>query len=424
MLSLEHDCRIAIVGLGYVGLPLALAFSKYFSTVGYDINKKRIDQLRSGYDHTNEALTESLAPNANLVFTNNEDDLANSSIYIVTVPTPIDTDNSPDLEPLIAASKLVGSRLEKDNIVIYESTVYPGATEEICIPLLEQTSGLVLNRDFYVGYSPERINPGDRIHTLENIVKLTSGSNEESSLLIDELYKKIITAGTYRLPGIREAEAAKVIENVQRDVNIALMNELAQIFKRLNIDTQTVLHAANTKWNFLPFTPGLVGGHCIGVDPYYLAHKAREAGYEPHIIPASREINEGMGRYIADQIMQVMRSANIKKPNILIMGLSFKENCPDLRNTKVIDIYRTLLPSSSNVDVFDPWVDRETALKEYGIELINEPVNGQYDAIILAVKHDIFAESGIETIRSWGKTGCYVYDVKHLLEAKETDGRL
>jgi len=424
MLSLEHDCRIAIVGLGYVGLPLALAFSKYFSTVGYDINEKRIDQLRSGYDHTYEALTESLAPNANLVFTNNEDDLANSSIYIVTVPTPIDTDNSPDLEPLIAASKLVGSRLEKDNIVIYESTVYPGATEEICIPLLEQTSGLVLNRDFYVGYSPERINPGDRIHTLENIVKLTSGSNEESSLLIDELYKKIITAGTYRLPGIREAEAAKVIENVQRDVNIALMNELAQIFKRLNIDTQTVLHAANTKWNFLPFTPGLVGGHCIGVDPYYLAHKAREAGYEPHIIPASREINEGMGRYIADQIMQVMRSANIKKPNILIMGLSFKENCPDLRNTKVIDIYRTLLPSSSNVDVFDPWVDRETALKEYGIELINEPVNGQYDAIILAVKHDIFAESGIETIRSWGKTGCYVYDVKHLFEAKETDGRL
>jgi UDP-N-acetyl-D-galactosamine dehydrogenase len=424
MLSLENDCRIAVVGLGYVGLPLALAFSKHFETVGYDIDRKRIDQLLSGFDHTKEAQSESLKSNDSLFLTNDPSQLALCSVFIVTVPTPIDKNNKPDLGPLVAASELVGSYLGKDNVVIYESTVYPGATEEVCIPILEQSSGLVINKDFYAGYSPERINPGDKIHTLENIVKLTSGSNEESSLLIDNLYKKIIKAGTYRLPGIREAEAAKVIENVQRDVNIALMNELAQIFKRLNIDTQTVLHAANTKWNFLPFTPGLVGGHCIGIDPYYLAHKARETGYEPHIIPASREINEGMGRYIADQVLRVMRSTNVTKPNILIMGLSFKENCPDLRNTKVIDIYKTLLTSGANVDVFDPWVDHDTASREYGIELISRPANGSYDAIILAVKHDIFAETGIETIRSWGKSGCFIYDVKHLFEARETDDRL
>lgn len=424
MLSIDNDCRIAIVGLGYVGLPLALAFSKHFHTVGYDINKKRIEQLLSGYDHTREALAESLKSNSRLTLSSDDSSLTDCDIYIVTVPTPIDKDNSPDLDPLIAASELVGAHLGKKNIVIYESTVYPGATEEICIPVLEETSGLVLNKDFYVGYSPERINPGDKVHTLESIVKLTSGSNEESSVFIDDLYKKIIAAGTYRLPGIREAEAAKVIENVQRDVNIALMNELAQIFERLDIDTQTVLHAANTKWNFLPFTPGLVGGHCIGVDPYYLAHKARKAGYEPRIIPASREINEGMGQYIANQVSRAMQSAGIERPRVLVMGLSFKENCPDLRNTKVIDIYNTFVSRNSHIDIYDPWVDQETASREYGISLVTEPAKGYYDSIILAVRHDVFIQAGIKNIRGWGKPGCYIYDVKHLFDANDTDGRL
>ncbi len=416
-----ENCHIAVVGLGYVGLPLAVAFSELSKTIGFDIDKGRIEELRAGNDRTNEISSDRLAA-ARLSLTSELSEIGNCNVYIVTVPTPIDAQNQPDLSLLLSASESVGSLLSKGDTVIYESTVYPGATEEVCVPVLEQSSGLLLNQGFFVGYSPERINPGDASHSLKSVVKLTSGSTLETAEFVDQLYGLIVDAGTFRLSSIKEAEAAKVIENVQRDVNIALMNEIAQIFSKLDINTQNVLEAARTKWNFLSFSPGLVGGHCIGVDPYYLDHKAREAGYKPSIIPASRRINEGMGPYIAERVLKGV--ANVSQPKILVAGLSFKENCPDLRNTKVIDIYTTLLANNSLVDVYDPWVDKQEAQDHFGIQLIDEPDKNSYDAIILAVRHQCFIDPGIEKIRVWGKSDCFIFDVKHLFDTSQSNERL
>ena len=416
------NTRIAIVGMGYVGLPLAIAFSRHFETIGYDVDEERIAELSRGHDRTNEVSEEELAEVTTLVLSNSLPDLADCNTYIITVPTPVDASFEPDLSILVNASKAVGSLLQEGDTVIYESTVYPGATEEICVPALEQSSGLRYNKQFTVGYSPERINPGDKKHTLETVTKLTSGSTPEAADYVDNLYRTIIYAGTHRLDNIREAEAAKVIENVQRDVNIALMNELSKIFERLQIDTQKVLQAAGTKWNFLPFSPGLVGGHCIGIDPYYLDHKARQSGYEPTIIPASRRINESMGGYVAERVIKGLKGK--KGPRILIMGLSFKEDCPDLRNTKVVDIYTRLLANEARVEVFDPWVNPAAAKTEHGIELIEIPENNTYDAIVLAVRHHYFVELGIDKIRGWGRPDCYIFDVKYLFDTKDTNGRL
>ncbi len=419
--------RIAIVGLGYVGLPLAVEFGKTRVVVGFDVKLSRIDELRQGLDRTLEVDSSELAAAVNLTFTSDIALLKRCSIFIITVPTPIDKANRPDLNPLIMASSAVGSVISPGAIVIYESTVYPGATEEICVPILERVSGLQFNVDFCCGYSPERINPGDKHHRLTNIRKVTSGSTPEAAEEINSLYRKIITAGTYRASSIRVAEAAKVIENTQRDLNIALMNELALIFGRLGIDTTEVLEAAGSKWNFLPFRPGLVGGHCIGVDPYYLTHKAQEIGYHPEVILAGRRTNDGMAAYVGSQVIKLMamRRINVVGARVLVLGLTFKEDCPDLRNTKVVDVISELASYGVEVDVFDPWVNVAEAEEEYDIRpLAKEPETHRYDAIILAVAHRQFADWGVERIRSFGKADHILYDVKSVLPKSSVDGRL
>ena len=418
--------KIALIGLGYVGLPLAVEFGKKRTVVGFDINQLRINDLKNGVDSTLETTDQELKDAVHLSYTTNLDDIKDCEIFIITVPTPIDKHKIPDLTPLEKSSKAVGSILKKGDIIIYESTVYPGATEEVCVPFLEQQSGLAFNKDFYCGYSPERINPGDKEHRVTTIKKVTAGSTPEIATEVDELYQGIIIAGTHKASSIKVAEAAKVIENTQRDVNIALINELALIFNRLDIDTESVLEAAGTKWNFLPFRPGLVGGHCIGVDPYYLTHKAIEVGYNPEMILAGRRLNDNMGSYVADQVSKLMTKKHIHvvDANILIMGLTFKENCPDLRNTRVVDLVEEFEGFNCNVDVYDPWVDKDEAVHEYDIKPIDQPTEGKYDAILLAVAHDEFKALTLEQIKSFGKDNHILYDIKYLLDANEVDGRL
>jgi UDP-N-acetyl-D-galactosamine dehydrogenase len=418
--------RIAVIGLGYVGLPLAVEFGKKYRTLGFDINPLRIKQLKTGLDTTLETSGAEIAAARKLRFSAQTKDLKSCNVFIVTVPTPIDQYKRPDLTPLLKASETVGRVLKKGDIVIYESTVYPGCTEEVCVPELERFSSLRFNKDFYCGYSPERINPGDKQHRLASIKKVTSGSMPRIADLVNALYASIITAGTYQASSIKVAEAAKVIENTQRDVNIALINELALIFKRIGIDTEEVLRAAGTKWNFLPFRPGLVGGHCIGVDPYYLTHKATEIGYHPEMILAGRRINDGMGAYVAQQIVKLMteRRIMVGDSRILILGLAFKENCPDLRNSKVIDIVNELKRFDAGVDVHDPWVDADGAYREYGFRPVKTPKDRSYDAIVLAVGHDEFKAMGARNIRRWAKKVHVLYDVKYLFAAEQTDGRL
>ena len=422
----ENNTKIAIIGLGYVGLPLAVEFGKYFKTIGFDISESRIQELQVGNDSTLEVRPDELQKAKKLTYTKDTKDIQNCNIFIVTVPTPIDEHKKPNLTPLIKASISIGKALKKDDIIIYESTVFPGATEEICVPILEKNSDLKFNKDFFCGYSPERINPGDKEHRLTNIKKITSGSTPETANKVNALYKRIITAGTYKTSSIKVAEAAKVIENTQRDVNIALINELALIFNKLDIDTEAVLEAAGTKWNFLSFRPGLVGGHCIGVDPYYLTYKAIEVGYDPDMILAGRRLNDSMGNYVVNQVLQLMKKKNIEvsKADILIMGLTFKENCPDLRNTRVIDLVNGFESFNCNVDVYDPWVNKAEANKEYGITPLKEPVSGKYDVIVLAVAHDEFNALSLEKIKSFGKQNHVLYDVKYLLKAHEVDGRI
>ena len=420
------DIRIAVIGLGYVGLPLAVEFGKKYLTTGFDINRSRIAALISGHDSTLEVDTAELESAAHLSYTTDIDKLKTCNIYIVTVPTPIDIDKRPDLSPLEKASETVGKVLSKDDIVIYESTVYPGATEEVCVPILEKHSGLTFNKNFYCGYSPERINPGDKEHRVTTIKKVTSGSTLEIADKVDVLYSSIITAGTHKASSIKVAEAAKVIENTQRDINIALVNELALIFRRLGIDTEEVLKAAGSKWNFLPFWPGLVGGHCIGVDPYYLTHKAMQAGYYPEIILTGRKLNDSMGKYVANEIINLMTKKRIQvvDSNILVMGLTFKEDCPDIRNTRVVDVVQELSGFHCNIDVYDPWIDKEESTREYGITPVEQPEPGKYDAVIIAVAHHQFKAMGITAIRSLGKKNHVVYDIKYILPAEEVDGRL
>jgi len=423
--SLE-DLKIAVVGLGYVGLPLAVEFGRIRDVTGFDINQSRIDALRRGEDSTLETDADELAAAKHLRFSTDPVDLAQCNLYIVTVPTPIDAHRRPDLTPLIKASETIGKVLKRGDIVVYESTVYPGATEEDCVPVLERLSGLTYNRDFFCGYSPERINPGDKEHRLPTIRKVTSGSTPEIATLVDSLYASIITAGTYKAETIRVAEAAKVIENTQRDLNIALINELAIIFNRMGIDTEAVLKAAGTKWNFLPFRPGLVGGHCIGVDPYYLTHKAEAMGYHPEVILAGRRINDGMGAYIAGQMVKAMlkRRIQVDGARVLVLGLTFKENCPDLRNTKVIDVVTELQDYGMAVDIYDPWVDAKEARHEYGIDLTATPEAGRYDGIVLAVAHQEFADLGAEGVRAFGRSDHILYDLKYILPADTADLRL
>ena len=418
--------KIGIIGLGYVGLPLAIEFGKTREVVGYDIKESRINELKNNTDLTLEISEEDFKDSIHLNFTSHIEDLNDCQIFIVTVPTPIDEYKKPDLNPLIKSSQAVGSILKKGDIVIYESTVYPGTTEEVCVPELEKNSGLIFNKDFYCGYSPERINPGDKEHTITNIKKITSGSNPNIANEIDELYKEIIVAGTHKVSSIKIAEAAKVIENTQRDINIALINELALIFNKLDIDTESVLEAARTKWNFLPFRPGLVGGHCIGVDPYYLSHKALEVGYNPEVILAGRRLNDNMGSYIVKQITKLMidKNINIENSNILIMGLAFKEDCPDIRNTRIIDLIEDFNNLNCSVNVYDPWVNKSQAIHEYGIEIIDKPIEGSYDAIILAVAHSEFKDMSMTQIKALGKKNSIIYDIKYLFKAKEVDGRL
>jgi UDP-N-acetyl-D-galactosamine dehydrogenase len=420
------DTRIGIIGLGYVGLPLAVEFGKQYPTLGLDLKQKRIDELGCGQDVTREVSSAELAEASQLVFTSNPDDLADCNVYIVTVPTPIDAHKRPDVSFLKAASQTVGGLIKPGDVVIYESTVYPGATEEQCIPEIEAVSGLEFNRDFYAGYSPERINPGDKVRRVNNIVKVTAGSTPEAGDYVDALYRSIITAGTFRASSLRVAEASKVIENTQRDLNIALINELALICHQMGIDTQEVLEAAGTKWNFLPFRPGLVGGHCIGVDPYYLTHKAQELSYYPEVILAGRRLNDDMGRFITEQVIKLMMNGKIQVSGsrVLVLGLAFKENCPDLRNSRVIDIVRELEGYNVLVDVHDPWVEPDDAKNEYGIDLVADPEQGVYDAVIIAVGHDRFAEQGAEGLRALCKPGGILYDVKYLLPADAVDGRL
>ncbi len=417
---------LCVIGLGYVGLPLATEFGKQIQTRGFDINPKRITELQSGRDHTREVSPEELGMAERLSFTANEADIKACDVYIVTVPTPINDSKQPDLTPLERASELLGRVIGKNSLVIFESTVYPGCTEEVCVPLIERGSGLVFNRDFFAGYSPERINPGDKEHRVHNIVKVTSGSTPEAADYIDALYRRVVTVGTHKASSIKVAEAAKVIENTQRDINIALVNELSLIFSRLGIDTLEVLEAAGTKWNFLPFRPGLVGGHCISVDPYYLTHKAQQVGYNPEVILAGRRINDGMGHFIAASVVKMMtqRKLHLVDANVLIMGLAFKENCPDLRNTRVVDIIGEFQEYHSNVDIYDPWVDPEEAEHEYGLTLVSEPKPGHYDAIILCVGHREFRAMGPEAIRALGKPGHVLYDVKHILPKALVDARL
>jgi UDP-N-acetyl-D-galactosamine dehydrogenase len=418
--------KIALIGLGYVGLPLAVEFGKIKPTIGFDIDKNRVAELNSGVDSTLETSSEELKNAIYLECTVNIDDIKDCGIYIVTVPTPIDKNKQPDLTPLIQSSTMLGAILKKGDVVIYESTVYPGATEEVCVPILENKSGLIFNQDFYCGYSPERINPGDKEHSVATIKKVTSGSTPEIADMVDNLYLEIITAGTHKTSSIKVAEAAKVIENTQRDVNIALINELSLIFDRIGIDTEEVLIAAGTKWNFLPFRPGLVGGHCIGVDPYYLTFKATEVGYHPEMILAGRRLNDNMGKYIASRVTKLMSKSKIHvvDSNVLIMGFSFKENCTDVRNTRVIDIVEELEEHNCNVDVYDPWIDSNVATLEYGIHIIEQPIKQKYQAIILAVAHDQFYEQGIDSIRSYGDKNHVIFDVKYMFSKYETDARL
>jgi len=415
--------KICVVGLGYVGLPLAVSFGRTIPTIGFDVNVSRIKELKEGNDFTLETTKDEIEAASNLTFTENISDITSANFYIVTVPTPIDSSNQPDLSPLRAASKTISQVINRGDIVVFESTVYPGATEEICIPIIEELSGLKLNKDFYAGYSPERINPGDKNNRLENIVKVTSGSTKESAEFIDATYRKIITAGTHLASSIKVAEAAKVIENTQRDVNIALINELSIIFNKLDINTLDVLEAAGTKWNFLPFRPGLVGGHCIGVDPYYLTFKAQSVGYNPEMILAGRRLNDGMGKYVVSQLIKQMlkKKIHVDGSNILVMGLTFKENCPDIRNTKVTDMINELEEYNINVDVYDPWCNPLDVKKVYGIDLVTQPLVAKYDSIILAVAHDKFLEMSGEQLRDFCKKDHVIYDLKYALPKADSD---
>ncbi|MGB5344843.1 MAG: Vi polysaccharide biosynthesis UDP-N-acetylglucosamine C-6 dehydrogenase TviB [Woeseia sp.] len=421
-----NKLRIGVVGLGYVGLPLAVEFGMKYPTVGFDVKEGRIAELREGKDSTLEVSGKELAAAKKLTFTADPEALRACNFFVVTVPTPVSSDNRPLLSPLRSASQTLGKVLAKGDIVVYESTVYPGATEEFCVPILEAVSGMKLNKDFFAGYSPERINPGDKEHRLPSILKVTSGSTPEVADFIDSVYQTIITAGTHKAASIKVAEAAKVIENTQRDVNIALVNELAMIFERMDIDTEEVLKAAGTKWNFLPFRPGLVGGHCIGVDPYYLTYKAQQLGYQPDMILAGRRINDNMGAYVTSRIIKKMISKRIQPldSKVLVLGLTFKENCPDVRNTKAIDIVRELESYGSQVDVFDPWVDAAEAKSEYGVEMSTKPEQGAYDAVVIAVAHKQFEKLGAAGIRAFGKPTSVVYDVKYLLPSAASDDRL
>ena len=425
-MPLQRQKNIAVIGLGYVGLPIATAFAKHFPVVGFDVDETRVSGLRDGYDHTGELSSEALDVLTQLTLSSNPDDLAQCNFYIVTVPTPVDGSNQPDFSPLISASNTVGEFLKADDIVVFESTVYPGATEEICVPVLESVSGLKFNTDFFVGYSPERINPGDKNRGLTDIVKVTSGSTPEAAKTIDDIYAKVITAGTHLAPSLAVAEAAKVIENVQRDVNIALVNELATLFAELGLDTLEVLEAAGTKWNFLPFKPGLVGGHCIGVDPYYLIRKAQSVGHNPELIRASRRINNAMGTYVADRVIRLMMQNDVAVNNakVLILGLTFKEDCPDLRNSRVIDVVNEFTGLGMHVDVFDPWADLEQAKSTYNITLTDQPENNAYDAIVLTVAHAEFKTLGANEIRNWGKERHVLFDTKGALPSHASDGRL
>lgn len=425
MFQLEQ-LKIAIIGLGYVGLPLAVEFGKHKPTIGFDINPQRIRELQSGYDHTLEVTSDELKQVEHLSYTADINDLKNSNFFIVTVPTPIDDFKQPDLTPLIKASQSIAKVLKKGDIVVYESTVYPGATEEVCIPVLEKVSGLKFNQDFFVGYSPERINPGDKQRRVTNILKITSGSTPEVADYIDQVYQFIIDAGTYKAPSIKVAEAAKVIENTQRDVNIALINELALIFNKMGIDTEDVLKAAGTKWNFLNFRPGLVGGHCIGVDPYYLTHKAESIGLHPEIILAARRLNDRMGEYVATQLIKEMVKQRIQVvgARILILGLSFKENCPDIRNTKIVDMVKALKEYDLDLDIYDPWVDSAEVEGEYGLAPVTELKQGHYDAIVIAVAHDQFKAMSSQELIALGKEKHVLYDLKYILDKTESDLRL
>ena len=422
----HHDLKLGIIGLGYVGLPLAVEFARKRSVIGFDINQKRIDELKSGHDSTKEVAAEELVAARHLSFSTQMQDLDACNCFIVTVPTPIDEHKQPDMAPLISASEIVGKVLKKGDLVIYESTVYPGATEEDCVPVLEQFSGLQFNQDFYCGYSPERINPGDKEHRLTKIKKITSGSTPEITDLVDALYSDIITAGTYKVSSIKVAEAAKVIENTQRDINIALVNELAIIFNKMGINTEEVLKAAGSKWNFLPIVPGLVGGHCLGVDPYYLTHKAQAIGYHPEIILAGRRLNDSMAGYVVAQLMKHMkkRSIQIQGARILVMGLTFKENCPDLRNTRVVDIINGLVDNNCDVDVYDPWVKSEDAQSMFNITMTESLNSGTYDSVILATKHHQFEQMGASFIRDLCKSDHIIYDLKYVLKLDESDLRL
>jgi len=421
-----ENAKIAVIGLGYVGLPLAVEFGKNREVLGFDINSKRVEELKAGHDFTLETTTEELSEAKGLTFTCDVDQLNQANVFIVTVPTPIDEFNAPDMTPLRKASDMLSKVIKKGDIVIYESTVYPGATEEVCVPILEAGSGLKFNLDFFAGYSPERINPGDKVNTLTKIKKITSGSNAEIASFVDELYGSIIVAGTHGASSIKVAEAAKVIENTQRDLNIAIINEFAKIFNILGIDTQEVLDAAGTKWNFLPFKPGLVGGHCISVDPYYLTYKAKEVGYQPEVILAGRRINDGMGQYTATQLLKAIskRKIHIDEARILVLGFTFKGNCPDVRNTKIIDMVKELKAFNTHVDVFDSWANSKEVEHEYGIKLIETPTVDSYDAIVLAVDHSEFKDWGESKIRKFGKDNHVLYDVKHVLEVGQSDLRL
>ena len=422
----SDDTKVCVIGLGYVGLPLAVGFGRQLPTLGFDINTARVAELQSHRDHTLEVSPEELRDTPQLTFSADPADLARCNVFIVTVPTPIDSAKRPDLTPLESASRTVGRAIRPGGVAIFESTVYPGATEEVCVPIIERESGLRFNQDFFAGYSPERINPGDKQHRLETIMKVTSGSTPEVADFVDDLYRRVITAGTHKASSIRVAEAAKVIENTQRDLNIALINELALIFHRLGIDTSEVLAAAGTKWNFLPFRPGLVGGHCIGVDPYYLTHKAQQIGYHPEVILSGRRINDGMGSHVAQRVIKLMTQRRIHAAgaNVLVLGLAFKENCPDLRNTRVTDVVDEFRSYHANVDVHDPWVSAAEAEHEYGLALVDEPEAGKYDAIILAVAHRQFIEMGAARIRALGKPGGVLFDVKQALPREAVDDRL
>jgi UDP-N-acetyl-D-galactosamine dehydrogenase len=420
------ESKIGVIGLGYVGLPLAVEFGRHFDTIGLDINEQRVAELKEGIDRSLEVESQDLKSVSRLSYTTKPEEVADCNIYVVTVPTPIDDHKRPDLTPLVKASETVGRILTKDDIVIYESTVYPGATEEVCVPILEARSGLTFNKDFFCGYSPERINPGDKEHRVTTIKKVTSGSTPEVADIVDALYRTVIKAGTHKASSIKVAEAAKVIENTQRDVNIALINELAILFHRLGLNTLEVLEAAGSKWNFLPFRPGLVGGHCIGVDPYYLTHKAQQVGHHPEIILAGRRINDGMGEYVSSRVVKLMtrKQLPVGNSNILILGLTFKENCPDIRNTRVTDIIAELQGYGASVDVHDPWASQDEVRHEYGIEMLASPAKGHYEAVIIAVAHNEFRELGAEGIRAYTKPDGIVFDVKYALPADAVDERL